>query len=102
MTTVTEKELKDILNKEFEKVNQQFEKVNQQFEKVNQSLSDLKVGQVRLEERLTGEIKTLDAKIDGISQRLNFQENINRTVLGGVTLALLIGLVKFLSFFPNP
>jgi hypothetical protein len=49
-----------------------------------------------LEGELKGDIKALDAKIDGISKRLDTQEFINRSVVVGVVLALIVGVVKWL------
>jgi predicted nuclease with TOPRIM domain len=49
-----------------------------------------------LEGELKRDIKALDAKIDGISKRLDTQEFINRSVVVGVVLALIVGVVKWL------
>ncbi len=49
-----------------------------------------------LEGELKGDIKALDAKIDGIGKRLDTQEFINRSVIVGVVLALVVGVVKWL------
>jgi hypothetical protein len=76
----------------------------------NQRLTNLEIGQARLEERLTGEIKALDerltgeiktvnAKLDGLGKRLDTQEFINRSVMVGLLLAIAAGVVKL--FFPN-
>jgi predicted nuclease with TOPRIM domain len=66
---------------------------------MNQRLTSLEIGQARLEERLTGEIKTVNAKLDGLGKRLDTQEFINRSVMVGLLLAITAGVVKL--FFPD-
>jgi exonuclease VII large subunit len=72
---------------------------NQRFDKIEERLTSLEIGQARLEERLTGEIKTTNAKLDGLSKRLDTQEFINRSVMVGLVLAIAAGVVKL--FFPG-
>ena len=55
-----------------------------------------------LDEKLSGQISTLDEKITGIDKRLDNQEFINRGILVGIILALFAGVVKLFGFFPNP
>ncbi|MEB3310401.1 MAG: hypothetical protein VKJ02_09220 [Snowella sp.] len=55
---------------------------------------ELKRDMKSLEGELKGDIKALDAKIDGIGKRLDTQEFINRSVVVGVVLALVVGVVK--------
>ncbi len=57
---------------------------------------ELKSDMKSLEGELKGDIKALDAKMDGISKRLDTQEFINRSVVVGVVLALIVGVVKWL------
>ncbi|PZV27601.1 MAG: DUF1640 domain-containing protein [Snowella sp.] len=57
---------------------------------------ELKGDMKSLEGELKGDIKALDAKIDDISKRLDTQEFINRSVVVGVVLALIVGVVKWL------
>jgi hypothetical protein len=57
---------------------------------------ELKGDMKSLEGELKGDIKALDAKIDGIAKRLDTQEFINRSVVVGVVLALIVGVVKWL------
>jgi len=79
-------------------------KFEQKLDNLQKDVGDVKVAIVRLEGELKGEmkslegelkgdIKTLDAKIDGISKRLDTQEFINRSVVVGVVLALIVGVV---------
>ncbi|GBF82160.1 hypothetical protein [Aphanothece sacrum] len=99
MSLTIEIDLKEALDK----INQQLEKMDQKFEvkldTLQKDVNDLKIGQVRLEEKLTGEIKALDAEVKGISKRLDSQEFINRSVVVGFILAIGTGAVKL--FFPN-
>ena len=82
-------------------------KFEQKLDNLQKDIGDVKVAIVRLEGELKGEmkslegelkgdIKALDAKIDGISKRLDTQEFINRSVVVGVVLALIVGVVKWL------
>lgn len=69
---------------------------------MQKDLTDLKVGQARLEEKLTGDIKNLDTKVEAIGKRLDYQEFINRGVLIGLIVALLGGLAKMFGWIGNP
>ncbi len=90
MSVMIEQDLKEYLDQQFKQFNQQFEKIDQRFDKIDQRLeriendiTDLKIGQVRLESELKGELKRVEEKIDGLDKRLGFQEFINRGVLIG-------------------
>jgi hypothetical protein len=94
---------------------------NQRFDKLEERMTNLEIGQARLEERLTGEMKALDekltgkmkaldekltgkietanAKLDGLDKRLDTQEFISRSVTVGLVLAIAAGVVKL--FFPG-
>ncbi|MFM7438162.1 MAG: hypothetical protein ACKO2V_06085 [Snowella sp.] len=72
---------------------------NQRFDKIEERLTSLEIGQARLDERLTGEMKTANAKLDGLDKRLDTQEFINRSVVVGLVLAIAAGVVKL--FFPG-
>jgi chromosome segregation ATPase len=64
---------------------------------------DLKLtGQINtLDEKFTGQIKTLDAKVDGLSARVQNQDLISKTVLGGLILIILGGGISmFAGFVP--
>lgn len=77
-------------------------KIDQRLERIENDVTDLKIGQVRLEAELKGELKRIEEKQDGLDKRLGFQEFINRGVLIGFILAILGGLAKVFGFFPNP
>jgi len=91
MSVMIEQDLKEYLDQQFKQFNQKFDKIDQRLERIENDITDLKVGQARLEE-----------KIDGLDKRLGFQEFINRGVLIGFILAILGGLAKVFGFIPNP
>jgi uncharacterized protein Yka (UPF0111/DUF47 family) len=101
MSVTIEQDLKEYLDQQFKQVNQQFEKINQRLERIENDVTDLKIGQVRLESELKGELKRIEEKIDGLDKRLEFQEFINRGVLIGFIVAILAGLAKLFGFVPN-
>lgn len=67
---------------------------------------DLKLNQVRMEERLSGQISGLDEKISGIDKRLDIVENRVNGLTGwviGLLFVLIAGLLTLLgkvAFFP--
>ncbi|MFM7438486.1 MAG: hypothetical protein ACKO2V_07760 [Snowella sp.] len=71
-------------------------------------ITDLKVNQVRMEERLSGQMATLDDKVSGIDKRLDIIESRVNGLTGwliGVLFALvggLLGILGKITFFPNP
>jgi predicted nuclease with TOPRIM domain len=92
----------------FDKIDQQFDKVNQRLDRIENDVTDLKVGQVRLEGELKrvevelkGQVERVEEKIDGLDKRLEFQEFINCGVLIGFIVAILAGLAKLFGFVPN-
>ncbi len=96
MTISIDQDLKDVLNK----LDQRFDKVDQKLEALAKDVTDLKVGQVRLEEKLSGEIKALDIKVDGIDKRLEKVETSQKnqiwaliSILSTVVLAAVIRFV---------
>lgn len=101
MAVTIEQDLKEYLTKldqRFDEINQRFDKIDQRFDKVDQKLEkiqedgiDLKVGQARLEE-----------KMNGLGQRLDNQEFLNRGVVIGLLVALLGGLAKIFGLVGNP
>jgi hypothetical protein len=80
MPTVTESELKELKDL-----------ITSGFSRLDAEITGLKISQERLsgqitslDEKLTGKINVLDEKITGLGKRLEFQEFINRSILGGV------------------
>ena len=66
------------------------------------SLDEKLTGQINsLDEKLTGKINVLDEKITGQGKRLDFQEFINRSILGGLILIVLGGAAKYFWSMPK-
>jgi uncharacterized protein (DUF849 family) len=80
-------------------IKQSIREVNQKLDTLQKDVTDIKVGQVKLEAELKGEIKVLEAEVKGISKGLDTQEFINRSVVVGFVLAISAGAVKL--FFPG-
>jgi hypothetical protein len=98
MTTTIETDLKEILS-EFK---QEFVKINQRLDKIDETVTDLKVNQVRMEERLSGQINLLDEKVSGLDKRIENQEFTSRGILIGLIVVVLGGAAKVFGFLPNP
>ena len=94
--------LEEVLGQIIQKLDRIDQKVDDKFESLQKDVVDIKVELVRLESELKGDIKALDAKVEGIGKRLDTQEFINRSVVVGFVLALAAGAVKlFFPSFPN-
>ncbi len=71
-------------------------------------ITDLKINQVRMEERLSGQIIALDEKVSGIDKRLDIIEGRVNSLTGwliGILFAFvggLLGILGKIAFFPNP
>ncbi|MDJ0510349.1 MAG: hypothetical protein QNJ64_14000 [Crocosphaera sp.] len=72
-------------------IEDKFKKIDDKLDTIQKDLTDLKVGQARLEE-----------KVDGLGKRLDYQEFINRGVIIGLIVALLGGLAKMFGWIGNP
>ncbi len=90
--------LEDILKKidnKLDKIEEasikRFEKIESKLDTIQKDITDLKVGQARLEE-----------KVDGLGKRFDYQEFINRGVVIGLIVALLGGLAKMFGLIGNP
>ncbi|MBF2055999.1 MAG: hypothetical protein IGQ45_02010 [Cyanobacterium sp. T60_A2020_053] len=99
MSTVTDndlRELKDLINSKFEQINSKFEQINSKFEQVNEKIEtryqllDSKLNDIKIE------IATIKEGQNGLGKRLDNLDFIARSVIGGIILALLIGLTKLL------
>jgi len=108
MTTTIETDLKEIQT-EFK---QEFVKINQRLDRIDENVTDLKVNQIRMEERLSGhinllderlsgQINLLDKKVSGLGKRLENQEFTNRGILIGLIVVVLGGAAKVFGFLPN-
>ncbi|MBE9170689.1 hypothetical protein IQ238_25295 [Pleurocapsales cyanobacterium LEGE 06147] len=105
MSIQIESDLKEILQR-FE---QRFDKIDQKLDKLSEDVTELKVGQARLEgkieavdEKLSGQIKALDNKVDGLDKRVSNQEFTNRGVLIGLIVVILGGAAKIFGMVGNP
>lgn len=94
--------------------------INQKLEKVSEDITELKVGQARIEgriesvdeklsgkiesvdEKLSGQIKALDTKVEQLDKRISNSELINRGVLIGLVVIVLGGAAKLFGFMGNP
>jgi hypothetical protein len=98
MPTVTETDLKELKDL-----------ITSGFSRLDAEITGLKISQERLsgqitslDEKLTGKINVLDEKITGLGKRLEFQEFINRSILGGLIIIVLGGAAKYFGIIPNP
>lgn len=80
MSVTIESDLKDILSK-----------IEGRLDRIEQNLTDLKVGQARLEE-----------KVEGLSKRIDNQEFVSRGVLIGLIVAIAGGTAKLFGWIGNP
>ena len=76
--------------------------------KILEQVTDLKIGQAKIEgridavdEKLSGQIKALDTKVDQLDKRVGNQEFTNRGVLVGLILVILGGAAKFFGLVGN-
>ncbi|WP_019509011.1 hypothetical protein [Pleurocapsa sp. PCC 7319] len=93
-----ESDLKEILTR-----------IDTKLDKLSEDVTELKVGQARIEgdlkaidERLSGQIKALDTKVDQLDKRVGNQEFTNRGVLVGLIVVILGGAAKFFGMVGNP
>ena len=88
--TIVETDLKEILGS-----------IQKDLKDIREDLTDLKINQTRMEERLSGQISLVDEKLSGLGKRLEFQEFINRSILAGLILLDLGGAAKYLGIMPK-
>ena len=71
-------------------------------------ITNLTLNQVRMEERLAGQIHALDEKVSGIDKRLDIIEGRVNSLTGwliGILFAFVggvLGILGKIAFFPNP
>ena len=87
MSVTIESDLKEILTK-----------IDQKLDTLSRDVTDLKVGQARLEEKVDGLEKRLESKLDGLGKRMDNQEFLSRGVLIGLIVAILGGFAKLFGF----
>jgi outer membrane murein-binding lipoprotein Lpp len=94
--------------------------LDQKLDKLSSDLTDLKVGQARLEgkieaideklsgqikavdEKLSGQTKTLDTKVDQLDKRIGNSELTNRGILIGLVVIIFGGAAKLFGLVGNP
>jgi hypothetical protein len=90
MSVTIEQDLKEVLGEINQKLDHLQNDIDQKFDRMQGDITDLKVGQARLEE-----------KVDGLAKRIDNQEFISRGVLIGLLVAVLGGLAKLFGFVGN-
>jgi hypothetical protein len=65
--------------------------INQKLDKIDERLTNLEIGQARIEE-----------KLGSVDKRLENQEFITRGILVGLVLAFLAGFAKLFGIIGNP
>ncbi len=90
------------LSQVLERIEQKIDRLDQKFEtkldNIQKDVTDLKVGQVKLE----GEIKALEVKVDGIGKRIDNQEFVNRGIVIGLIVTIIGGAAKLFGWVGNP
>ncbi len=93
-----ESDLKEILTR-----------IDNKLDKLNEDVTELKIGQAKIEgdittidERLSGQIKSLDTKVEQLDKRVGNQEFTNRGFLIGLIVVILGGAAKFFGLVGNP
>jgi phosphoribosylcarboxyaminoimidazole (NCAIR) mutase len=67
------------------------ERIEDKLENLQKDVTDIKVGQARLEE-----------KVEGLAKRIDNQEFVSRGVLIGLIIAIAGGAAKLFGFVDNP
>ena len=88
--TIIETDLKEILGS-----------IQKDLKDIRDDLTDLKVNQARMEEKLSGQISLVDEKVTGLGKRLDFQEFVNRGILTALVVALIAGAAKLFGWLPT-
>ncbi len=72
--------------------------INQKLDRLSEDVTDLKVGQAKIE----GKLEVLDTKVEQLDKRIGNQEFTNRGVLIGLVIAILGGAAKLFGLMGNP
>ena len=100
---ISQERLSGQINSLDEKLTEQINSLDEKLTGQINSLDEKLTGQINsLDEKLTGKINVLDEKITGQGKRLDFQEFINRSILGGLILIVLGGAAKYFGIMPTP
>ena len=83
--------------------------INQKLDRIDDRLTKIEVGQAEIkgdlkaiDEKLSGQIKALDTKVEQLDKRVGNQEFTNRGVLIGLIVVILGGAAKFFGMVGNP
>ncbi len=83
--------------------------ISQKLDKIDSRLTKLEVGQAEIkgeiktvDEKLSGQIKALDTKVEQLDKRVGNQEFTNRGVLVGLIVVILGSAAKFFGMVGNP
>ena len=90
------------LEKALDQINQNLKETNQKLDALQSDVTDIKVGQVRLEAEIKRVEETLSIKMDGLSKRLDNQEFISRGVLVALIVTIIGGFAKLFGFIGTP
>ena len=83
-------------------INQNLKETNQKLDALQKDVTDIKIGQVRLEAEIKRVEETLSLKVDGLSKRLENQEFISRGVLVALIVTIVGGFARLFGFIGNP
>ncbi|MFM6516822.1 MAG: DUF4164 domain-containing protein [Microcystis panniformis] len=84
------------------RMNERFDKVDERFDNVDDRITKVEIGQAELKAELKGDIKVLDAIIEGLTARGGDQECTTRGIHIALVVAVLGGAAKLFGLFPNP
>ncbi|WP_013334511.1 hypothetical protein [Gloeothece verrucosa] len=84
------------------KLDQRLDKIENKLDTLQKDVTDIKIGQLKMEAELKGDIKALDEKVNGLSKRLEFQEFVNKGILVALVVAILGSAAKLLGWVGNP
>lgn len=105
--------LEEVLTRIERKIDDRFQETNQKLDVLQKDMTEIRVGQAKLEaelkgdikaldEKLSGQINTLDEKVTGFGKRLENQEFVNRGILVALVVAILGSAAKLLGWVGNP
>lgn len=82
--------------------------INSKLDRLSEDATELKVSQAKIEgkieavnEKLSGQIKTLDTKIEQLDKRIGNSELTNRGILIGLVVIILGGAAKLFGLMGN-
>ena len=76
------------------------DQINNKLDTIGDDITELKIGQAKLEAKLTGKIETLDGKFEQLDKRMGNVEFANRGIFVGIVLLVFGGAIKVLGIIP--